>query len=147
MSAELAARRTAAAAVLGDYRAALASAPLTQPPGREWMLRLADALGMLLDGLAAVLGPPGGEGAQCHGLSCGCPECDNDEPEPYCRATVIPAPGSAVPPVICGAAVGLFIGHGDAWLHYRGEGTAADPVELYDAGHAPEVAWRPAGAR
>ena len=49
MSAELAARRTAAAAVLADYRAAVASAPLTNPPGREWMLRLASVLGDLLD--------------------------------------------------------------------------------------------------
>lgn len=37
--------------VLADYRAAVASAPLAKPPGREWMLRLADALGDLLDGL------------------------------------------------------------------------------------------------
>ena len=35
----------------------------------------------------------------------------------------------------CGALIGVFIGHGDAWRHYRGEGTAASPVELYDAGH------------
>ena len=55
------------------------------------------------------------------------------EPEPYC--------------VTCGAATGIFIGHGDAWLHYTGQGTVASPVELYDAGHAPDVAWRPAGAR
>jgi hypothetical protein len=48
VSAELAARRTAAAAVLADYRAAVASAPLTNPPGREWMLRLASVLGDLL---------------------------------------------------------------------------------------------------
>ena len=48
MSAELAARRTAAAAVLADYRAAVASAPLTNPPGREWMLRLASVLESLL---------------------------------------------------------------------------------------------------
>ena len=54
MSAELAARRTAAAAVLADYRAAVASAPLTNPPGREWMLRLASVLGDLL----VVLGAP-----------------------------------------------------------------------------------------
>jgi len=130
--AELNARRTAAAAVLADYEAAVASAPVTSPPGREWMLRLADALGMLLDGLAAEE-HAGGEGAAVHGLSCGCPECDNDEDEPFCAA--------------CGADVGIFIGHGDAWLHYTGEGTAASPIELYDAGHAPVVAWRPAGAR
>ena len=48
MTAELAARRAAAAAVLADYRAALASAPLSKPPGREWMLRLASVLEDLL---------------------------------------------------------------------------------------------------
>lgn len=41
MTAEMAARRTAAAAVLADYKTELASAPLSRPPGREWMLRLA----------------------------------------------------------------------------------------------------------
>lgn len=51
--AELAARRTAAA-VLADYRHALASAPLSRPPGREWMLRLECALADLL---AALEGP------------------------------------------------------------------------------------------
>jgi hypothetical protein len=34
--------------VLADYRAAVASAPLTNPPGREWMLRLASVLEDLL---------------------------------------------------------------------------------------------------
>jgi len=118
--AELAARRTAAAAVLGDYKAALASAPITSPPGREWMLRLASVLGDLLD----VLGPDDDEDQG--------DEDGEDDFEPYCST--------------CGASVGIFIGHGDAWLHYTGEGTVASPVELYDAGHAPVVAWRPAGA-
>ena len=44
-------------------------------------------------------------------------------------------------------AIGIFYGHGDAWLHSTGEGTVASPVDLYDAGHEPAVAWRPAGAR
>jgi hypothetical protein len=48
VNAELSARRTAAAAVLAGYKAALASAPLTSPPGREWMFRLASALEDLL---------------------------------------------------------------------------------------------------
>ncbi|MGH3225580.1 MAG: hypothetical protein ACRDPY_44035 [Streptosporangiaceae bacterium] len=55
------------------------------------------------------------------------------EDEPYCYT--------------CGLPVGIFQGHGDGWHHWRGKGTAENPVELYDAGHAPEVAWRPAGAR
>ena len=40
--------------------------------------------------------------------------------EPYCET--------------CGAAVGIFRGRGDAWLHYTGEGTVDSPVELFDAG-------------
>ena len=72
--AELNARITAA--ILGDYRAALASAPVTKPlRAANWTLRLADALGMLLDGLAAVSEPEGSGGAAVHGLSCGCPDC------------------------------------------------------------------------
>ncbi len=51
--------------------------------------------------------------------------------EPYC--------------VTCDAKVGIFYAHGGAWLHYTGEGTAASPVDLYDAGHEPVIAWRPAG--
>lgn len=56
-----------------------------------------------------------------------------DDQEPFCS--------------MCGSPVGIFRGHGPAWHHFRGEGTAASPVELYDADHEPEVAWRPAGAR
>jgi len=80
VSAELAARRTAAAAVLADYRAALASAPLCKPPGREWMLRLASVLGDLLAGLDQD-------------------EQDDDEfggREPYCTE--------------CGSWIGTFLG-------------------------------------
>jgi len=54
----------------------------------------------------------------------------DDDPEPYCTT--------------CGASAGIFIGHGDAWLHYTGAGTAASPVELYDAGHEPVIGWREA---
>jgi hypothetical protein len=50
--------------------------------------------------------------------------------EPYCET--------------CGASIGVFHGRGDAWLHYTGVGTAASPVELFDAGHEPVIAWRPA---
>lgn len=53
MNAELAARRTAAAAVLADYRRELHTAPLSRPPGREWMLRLAEELGSVLAALDA----------------------------------------------------------------------------------------------
>ena len=57
---------------------------------------------------------------------------DEDDVEPYCRG--------------CGASIGIFYGHGDAWLHFTGEGTPDNPVQLHDADHAPVVAWRPAGA-
>lgn len=53
-----------------------------------------------------------------------------NEPQPYCT--------------VCGATIGIFIGHGNAWLHFTGEGTVASPVELFDAGHEAEVAWREA---
>jgi hypothetical protein len=56
-----------------------------------------------------------------------------DDEEPYCDT--------------CGASLGIFHGRGDAWLHYTGAGTVASPVELFDAGHEPVIAWRLAGAR
>jgi hypothetical protein len=62
-------------------------------------------------------------------------EYDDDDFEPYCTVTR------------CGATVGIFVAHGEAWLHYTGAGTADDPVELFDPGHPAAVAWRPAGAR
>lgn len=56
---------------------------------------------------------------------------DEDDPEPYCSA--------------CGAPIGIFLGHGPDWHHYRGDGTVESPNELYDAGHEPAVAWRENG--
>jgi hypothetical protein len=52
------------------------------------------------------------------------------EPEPYCAA--------------CGADVGIFLRCGLGWRHFRGNGDRGDPVELFDAGHAPVIAWRTA---
>ena len=51
---------------------------------------------------------------------------DEDDAEPYCTA--------------CGRWVGMFLGV-EGWRHFRGEGTAASPVVLYDAGHEAVVAW------
>ena len=48
MSAESTTCRTAACAVLTGLPHDLHSAPLSRPPGREWMFTLADALGGLL---------------------------------------------------------------------------------------------------
>jgi hypothetical protein len=59
-------------------------------------------------------------------------QADDDELAPYCSA--------------CGEPIGHFIGY-EGWRHWRGEGTVASPVELYDAGHEPVIAWRLAGAR
>jgi hypothetical protein len=56
---------------------------------------------------------------------------DEDDAEPYCTT--------------CGRWVHMFHGF-DGWRHFRGEGTVASPVVLYDAGHEPAVAWTvPAG--
>jgi hypothetical protein len=57
-------------------------------------------------------------------------EDQGDDEEPYCAT--------------CGASIGIFYGRGNAWLHYTGQGTAESPVELFDAGHEPVIAWRPA---
>jgi hypothetical protein len=77
---ELNARIIAAAAVLADYRAEAASAPVSRPPGREWMLRLAS----VLEGLLAKLDDPAGGDDGLDGL------------EPYCAA--------------CGAWISIFYG-------------------------------------
>ena len=45
----------------------------------------------------------------------------------------------------CGALIGMFIGR-QGWLHYRGEGTVANPVEIYDAGHEATFAAGQDGA-
>jgi hypothetical protein len=61
VSAELAARRTAAAAILADFRAEVARSPLSQPPAGSWALRLAIAVDQLLeasDGQAAQAAMP-----------------------------------------------------------------------------------------
>ena len=118
--AELNARRTAAAAVLADYKAALASAPLASPPGREWMLRLAS---VLEDLLAVLGGPDDGEDDEDDE-----DQDDEDDFEPYCST--------------CGAWIGILLGHGDGWLHYRAR--ALWPARSNcTTGHAPVVAWRP----
>jgi hypothetical protein len=60
-------------------------------------------------------------------------EVDDDGLEPYCST--------------CGASISIFIGHGDERHHYRGNGTAESPNELYDAGHEPALSWREAAAQ
>ena len=58
---------------------------------------------------------------------------DEDDLEPYCTE-----PG-------CGASVGIFLGHGKDWRHFRGEGTVASKIELYEADHTASVGWRRSG--
>lgn len=58
MNAELAARRTAAAAVLADYAEACTSGADVADRAL-WAARLADTLGLVLAGLAAAVIPPG----------------------------------------------------------------------------------------
>ncbi len=53
-------------------------------------------------------------------------------PEPYCTG--------------CGESVGIFLGHGTEWHHFRVASAAASPgdgpTEVYDADHAPAIGWR-----
>lgn len=42
---------------------------------------------------------------------------------------------------VCGGRVGIFIGEGDGWHHWRGEGTLENPVVLFDPGHAAVATW------
>jgi hypothetical protein len=55
-----------------------------------------------------------------------------DDPEPYCTD--------------CGSNVGIFLGGGTDWRHFRGEGTRESPADPHDTDHAPIIAWRPASA-
>ena len=45
----------------------------------------------------------------------------------------------------CGADIGIFIKFGLEWRHYR-EGAALGQAEIFDPGHAPELAWRRPGS-
>jgi len=45
----------------------------------------------------------------------------------------------------CGADIGIFIKFGLEWRHYR-EGTALGQAEIFDPGHAAELAWRRPGS-
>jgi hypothetical protein len=55
-----------------------------------------------------------------------------DGPEPHCTT--------------CGEPVGIFLGHGTDWRHFRVASAAPSPgdgpTEVYDADHAPSIGWR-----
>jgi hypothetical protein len=55
----------------------------------------------------------------------------DEEPAPVCAR--------------CGADLGIFIKFGLEWRHYR-EGAAFGQAEIFDPGHAPELAWRLPGS-
>ena len=51
-----------------------------------------------------------------------------DEAEPRCAE--------------CNARIGIFLSHGLAWQHYRGDGITAGEQEIFSPGHDPVVSWR-----
>lgn len=140
MSAELSARCTAAAAALADYRAELASAPLTRPPGREWMLRLAS----VLEDLLAAHDEDGRQLGEVRAILAAF-NWESDDRQYALEAIEMIVAGAddedqgdeddeTFACSACGATISIFLGL-TGWRHYRGNGTAASPVELYDAGH------------
>ena len=52
---------------------------------------------------------------------------EDDEAIPLCRR--------------CGSPVGIFLNRGLHWQHFRGDGVTSGAQEIYDPGHAAEVAW------
>lgn len=50
--------------------------------------------------------------------------------------------------VRCGQETGIFLRYGLGWQHYRdhGDDMTYGRFEVFDAGHAPVLAWRPPGA-
>jgi hypothetical protein len=112
VSAELAARLTAASAVRTDFEReshAYAMEGAAVPDWATWAQRLSIALAGLLDSGAA---DEAGE--------------DDDGTEPYCTA--------------CGAFVGMFFGM-TGWHHFRGDPAPGGRRVLYEAGHAAAVGW------
>ena len=53
---------------------------------------------------------------------------EDEQPVPVCRR--------------CAGQVGIFLDHGLAWQHFRGDGTTSGAQEIYDPGHLAEVTWR-----
>jgi hypothetical protein len=52
---------------------------------------------------------------------------EDDEAVPVCRR--------------CGGLAGIFLSRGLQWQHFRGNGITSGVQEIYDPGHAAEVAW------
>lgn len=51
-------------------------------------------------------------------------------PEPYCT--------------MCGEQLGIFLGHGTGWHHFRSPdaATGASPAGVYATDHVPAIGWR-----
>ena len=58
-------------------------------------------------------------------------DAQDDGSQPYCAS--------------CGEWAGMFLGM-DGWHHFRGDPRPGGIPELFDPGHEPDVAWRPAPA-
>jgi hypothetical protein len=91
----------------------------TDAQGRSRLnrLRLLDIeqMAMTLAFLAGYRPPTFGSVAHC--------------PEPHCTA--------------CGESVGIFLGHGTEWRHFRSASAPGDgSAEVYDADHTPAIGWR-----
>ena len=91
----------------------------TDAQGRSGLnrLRLLDIeqMAMTLAFLAGYRPPTYGSVAHC--------------PEPHCTA--------------CGESVGIFLGHGTEWHHFRSAPASGDgSAEVYDADHVPAIGWR-----
>jgi hypothetical protein len=52
---------------------------------------------------------------------------EDDEAIPLCRQ--------------CGGLVGVFVDRGLQWQHFRGDLITSGAQQIYDPGHAAEVAW------
>jgi hypothetical protein len=52
---------------------------------------------------------------------------EDEEPLPVCRR--------------CGAPVGIFLGHGLRWQHFRGDAATTGHHEIYHPSHQAEVTW------
>jgi len=52
---------------------------------------------------------------------------EDDEAIPVCRR--------------CGGLAGIFLSRGLQWQHFRGDGVTSGAQEIYDPGHAVEIAW------
>ena len=65
-------------------------------------------------------------------------ECDAIDDEEF------PCEGPAPYCTVCDLDAGIFTAHGGEWRHYRWDYAPGSKPEIYDAGHEPQIGWRPA---